>query len=78
MDEKIIRIQKHPEEWRESYHYGLYNHRLITKDGLTYTTIADTETTATSNLSYLERDRILNPGFYSGARSQVIFKPSES
>jgi len=37
MDEKIIRIQKHPEEWRESYHYGLYNHRLITKDGLTYT-----------------------------------------
>lgn len=36
MDEKIIRIPKHPEEWRESYHYGLYNHRLITKDGLTY------------------------------------------
>ncbi|MCX7615607.1 MAG: tyrosine-type recombinase/integrase [Clostridiales bacterium] len=36
MDEKIIRIPKHTEEWRESYHYGLYNHRLITKDGLAY------------------------------------------
>ncbi len=48
------------------------------QDGLGYATIANTATTATSNLSYDERDRILNPGFYSGARGQVIFKPSES
>ena len=37
MDGKIIRIPKHPEEWRKNYRYGLYNHRLITKDGLAYT-----------------------------------------
>ena len=32
MDGKIINLQ-----WREDYHYGLYNHRLISKDGITYT-----------------------------------------
>ena len=37
MDGKIIRIPKHPEELRKNYRYGLYNHRLITKDGLAYT-----------------------------------------
>lgn len=37
MDKKIIRIPKYLEEWRENYHYGVYNHRLITKDSITYT-----------------------------------------
>ena len=37
MDGKIIKIPQRPEEWRGNYRYGLYNHRLITKDGLTYT-----------------------------------------
>lgn len=37
MDGKIINDQRTEEDWRENYHYGLYKHRLITKDGITYT-----------------------------------------
>lgn len=37
MNEKVLKIQKSSGECRENYHYGLYNHRLITKDGLTFT-----------------------------------------
>lgn len=36
MNGKIISIQRPPEDWRGNYHYGLYNHRLITKDGIAY------------------------------------------
>jgi len=37
MDEKVIKIFKNPDEGRDNYHYGLYNHKLITEDGLSYT-----------------------------------------
>ena len=37
MDCSIINITGPPEEWREEYHYGLYDHKLITKDGIVYT-----------------------------------------
>ncbi len=36
MKSKIISIQRPPDNWRENYHYGLYNHKLITKDGIIY------------------------------------------
>lgn len=34
---KVINLRWHPELWREDYRYGLYYHRLISKDGITYT-----------------------------------------
>lgn len=37
MDWQIIGTQKYSEDWRENYHYGLYSHKLITKDGIAYT-----------------------------------------
>lgn len=36
MNGKIISIQRPPEDWRQNYHYGLYNHKLMTKDGIAY------------------------------------------
>ena len=37
MCEKIISFQEEATNWRERYRYGLYNHRVILKDGIAYT-----------------------------------------
>ena len=36
MDRQNVDLREQTENWRKEYHYGLYNHRLISSDGLTY------------------------------------------
>lgn len=48
---------------------------FVNEDGLSYTTVAKTENSTSSNFSYQERDQFLNPGWRSGFRGKLGIQP---